>query len=98
MGVQDGMIKCVVDKLIMAMATFLESQHAHRVEEKAAEEVGVGSGGHDVQVMAASVVEGNSTGSALGKPTLSTEAPSMQARACDGSCGSAAGAVSETPA
>ena len=42
-------------------------------------------------------MEGNGTGSTLGKPMLSVEAPSMQAGACDGSCDNAAGAVSETP-
>ena len=97
MRVQDNMIERMADKLIAAVASFLESQRAHRVEEKAVEGVGVGSGGHDVQVMAASAVEGDSTCSGLGKPTLSTEAPSVQARACDGSCSSAAGAVGETP-
>ena len=58
MKVQDNMIERVADKLIAAVASILESQRAHRVEEKAVEGVGVGSGGHDVQVMAASAVEG----------------------------------------
>ena len=61
MKVQDGMIECVADKLIAAVASILESQHTHQVKETAVKEVGVGSGGHDVQVMAASVVGGNST-------------------------------------
>ena len=92
-----SLIERVADKLIAAMASILESQRAHRVEGKAAEEVGAVSGGHDVQVMEASVVEGDGTGSTLGKPMSSVEAPSVQAGACDGSCDSAAGAVGETP-
>ena len=97
MKVQDNKIERVADKLIAAVASILVSQRAHRVEEKTVEGVGVGSGGHDVQVMAASVVEGDGTGSALGKPMSSAEAPSVQAMACNSSCGSAAGAVGETP-
>jgi hypothetical protein len=97
MRVQDSMIERMADNLIAAVASILESQRAHRVEEKAAEGVGVGSGGHDVQVMAASAVGGNGTGNALGKPTSSAGALSVQARACDGSCGSAAGAVGRKP-
>ena len=58
MRVQDSMIERMADKLIEVVASILESQRAHRVEEKAVEGVGVGSGGHDVQVMAASAVEG----------------------------------------
>jgi hypothetical protein len=54
--VQDGMIERMADKLIEVVASILESQRAHRVEEKAVEEVGVGSGGHDAQVMVASAV------------------------------------------
>ena len=45
----------------------------------------------------ASEVEGDSTGNASGKLTSPVEAPSMQVEACDGSCDSAAGAVSGTP-
>ena len=56
MRVQDSMIERMADKLIAAMASILESRRAHRVEEKAVEEVGVGSGGHDAQVMVASAV------------------------------------------
>ena len=78
MKVQDGMIERMADKLTAAVASILESQRAHRVKEKAAEEVGVSSGGHNVQVMTASAVEGDSTGSALGKPMSSAEALSMR--------------------
>ena len=74
-----------------------ESGHAQRVEKKAVEEVGAVSGGHSVQEADASEVEGDGTGNALGKPASPAEAPSMQAEACEGSCDSAAGAVSGTP-
>ena len=56
--VQDSMIEHMADKLVEVVASILESQHAHQVEEKAVEGVSVRSGGHNVQVMAASVVEG----------------------------------------
>ena len=37
MKVQDSMIERMADKLTAAVASILESQHAHQVEEKAAE-------------------------------------------------------------
>ena len=74
--VQEGMIERVADKLIAAMASILESQRAHRVEGKAAEEVGAVSGGHGVQKADASAIEGDGTGNALGKPASPAEAAS----------------------
>ena len=56
--VQDSMIEQMADKLVEVVASILELQHMHQVKEKAVEGVSVSSGGHNVQVMAASVVEG----------------------------------------
>ena len=50
-----------------------------------------------MQVTEASAVEGDGTGSTLGKPMSSAEAPSVQAGACNGSCSSASGVVGGTP-
>ena len=51
------------------------SRRTQRDEEKAAEEVGAVSGGHDVQEADASEVEGDGMGNALGKPVSPAEAP-----------------------
>ena len=74
-----------------------ESRRAQRVEVKAAEEFEAASGGQGVQETDASVVVGDDVGQAPGKPASPAEAPTVQARACEGSCGSVVGAVSGTP-
>ena len=55
------------------------------------------SGGYGVQETDASAVKENDTGKALGTSASPAEAPSVQAGVCEGSGGSAAGAVSGTP-
>ena len=49
------MIGRMADKVTEVVAGILESQCAHQVKEKAAGGVGISSGGHNAQVMAASV-------------------------------------------
>ena len=100
LGVQQDITLRVMNKMVTVakVAAIVEkSGRVHQVEKKAAEEGGVSSGGHSVQEADASVVEGDSMGSVLGKPVSPGAAPSVQAEACDGSCDSAAGVVSGTP-
>ena len=71
--------------------------HARGAEGKVVEEGGELSGGYGVQGTDASAVKENNTGKALGTSASPAEAPSVQAEVCEGSGGSAAGAVGGTP-
>ena len=73
------------------------SGRARGAERKVVEEDGKFSGGHGVQEADASAMEENDKGKALGKSASPVEAPSVQVGVCEGSCGSAAGAVGGTP-
>ena len=64
---------------------------------KVIEEGGELPGRSGVQETGASAVKENDTGKALGTSASPVEAPSMQAGVCEGSGGSAAGAVGGTP-
>ena len=93
---QQRMVLRVMGEVVKLGKVIEGSRHARGAEEKVVEEGGKFSGGYGVQGADAPAMEESDKGKALGKPVLPAEAPSVQARVCEGSRGSAAGAVGGT--
>ena len=94
---QQKMVLRVMSEMARLGKVIEGSRRACGAEGKVVEEGDEFSGGYGVQETDASVVKENDKGKALGKPASPAEAPSVQAGVCEGSSGSAAGAVGGTP-
>ena len=94
---QQRMMLRVMSEMVRLRNVIEGSRRARGAEGKVVEEGGELSGGYGVQGMDASAVKEGDKGTALGEPASPAEAPSMQAEVCEGSGGSAAGAVGGTP-
>ena len=82
---------------VVILGKVIEGLGRARGAEGKAEEGGKFSGGHGVQKADASAMEESDKGKAPGKPASPAEATSVQAGVCEGSCGSAVGAVGGIP-
>ena len=94
---QQGMMLHVMSEVVKLRKAIDSLRCAHSAEGKIVAEGSKLPGWHSVQDTEASTMKEDDKGKALGKPALPAEAPSVQVEACNGGCGSAAGAVSGTP-
>ena len=94
---QRRMMLLMMSEMVRLRKVIEGSGRVHGTEGKVVEEGGKFSGGHGVQKADASAMEESDKGKAPGKPASPAEATSVQAGVCEGSCGSAVGAVGGIP-
>ena len=91
------MVLCMMSEMVRLGKVIEGLWRVRSAVGRVVEEGGKLSGGYGVQETDASAVKENNTGKALGTSASPAKAPSVQAEICEGSGGSAAGAVGGTP-